>query len=1813
MAVQKQLSATGPVSKIDHECLYNKMDRLGYHFGPALRRCRNIWRGSRVDEKSDTLYHFGACDIQFSKAESSRFPVPYKVPPSVLDAAFNVTLASKFEDANSQVSPMHIDEFMYFPPSQEVGKDQPQAEGDVCEPADPELEESPEHYDYSAFAETQDGPSKTEFTHDISLTYMNRPLVLINNFTVKRISEFGADEVAPLDRCLYTCVWEAQKKAGEPLEAGGIALTNNALAAPGESGVPGMDRTLLVVSPNPEIHPWVRSLRSHIADLKTVYTRGVVIMQSIKSLREVMQVFAANKHLTGASDSALACQDFDLMYVCEPVMEEVVDMVHMLDETRLWLDLVLPQEDYAGAVVSQSATDHHAFFVSFGGNADSPCPGVAPVMGFGRTLQTEHALEGVRCSLVDMEPLAMCPADKSFQLFYEHVFQDRRMHDEFELAIRNDVVILPRLKRIDFKSTKDPSILDTATTFESAADDEGAAEIEANHAGQEAVALGQDGASAREPAQEYSNYCMKQDVVGDLSSLHFEACEKPKLLDPRNAVVQVEAVSLNSKDILLLMGELDTSAFEGGWSVDAIGMECSGIVTEVGSEAPKGLRVGDRVIALPLERHGAFQKFIEVPGHSVTKVPEGLDLEIASGLGVAGGTAHACLIDLAHLEAGETLLVHSAAGGVGTFAVQIAHDIGATVIATASSPDKADFLRGIGADYVFQSRTLGFVEDVRKVTNGRGVDVVLNSLSGHATQETMKLLAPYGRFIEIGKRDIMERHMAPMQNFLNNGSYHVYDMDRGRKAQHAFIEETLKRAAAAAAQGGSQSKDLQRRVKKMNSIVSRMSDFMTEFIEKGWIIPTKVYDAQDVTEACEKMRKGEHIGKLCVRLPPVSSQQQGPPATALPARSGLVVYKNYMSPPDIYRHDETYIIVGGTSGLGLEIAWTMAMSMESAHHICLISRSGGKGSAELARKLGLLKRYVPHKNVQSFSVDVTDEAALQEFLESIRAGKRQPFPQTIGGIIHSAVVLMDQNIRDMSGEDMTKALEPKVRGAYLLHKHTTGDPLRFFVTFSSISSLLGAYHQANYAAANSYLEGLVRYRRGKGLPGLCLQWGAIADTGGVARDGTLISKMSGNAPVQLVTPPQCLSTLFTYISTDANSQATTQFWAPNSSGKPSYVQMKDSHGESVLYSDDHVVLCAAVNWRVFEVIFRRHARTSKFMDVMEDAKCTTGDMKTGGGYELINRIEGSSPEGGKKVLANALVTKIAELTGHGEEALDTESPLCSFGLTSLQFAQLKGWAENSLPVTLSVAQLNQSTSIDSLAESLIECLMGVSPEDGVATKSGQPHTEILKEFVFGNGNVEPDRLILEGNDATDPDLVAFIFPAATATAAAGGQASTVALLTMDKVQICLVRLPYRRSRLRPIDWTTDIQKCMASVRGYMAEKWRKHRDDANTLPFVFVGEGFGALVATEVAHRMQVSEGAAPVHLAAIHAWSPQVLARQYAFTSVEGSQSQTGGTSTGLSGSVSSTTEVYQSFFSVNKSYKSSEQAAVLAGLDMTAVYKRAEKNLMEGWNHITSGKVTFTVEEHPSPARLLKELLQIKGYKKKPGASWIDELHGDVMEAEAEGGKPLSPEAAAKWEALTKMAAMGSSMVAEFDAVPDQEALSCLDELLKEVAATSKVKSAIIAEAAQKCLNGWAQSETQLDKMLLREIQKKAAEPEGCIVVQISAFEAPTRFQRLALWPHLCERKVQWVDIALDSFATAPSARACKSGCGYRWVRCSLPCFCILQSGRIVSSVRTLDYWFSIVVNRTSLVACLECARYHTGVAGLGMTCSDLHNFVL
>jgi acyl transferase domain-containing protein/pyruvate/2-oxoglutarate dehydrogenase complex dihydrolipoamide acyltransferase (E2) component/NADPH:quinone reductase-like Zn-dependent oxidoreductase/acyl carrier protein len=216
-------------------------------------------------------------------------------------------------------------------------------------------------------------------------------------------------------------------------------------------------------------------------------------------------------------------------------------------------------------------------------------------------------------------------------------------------------------------------------------------------------------------------------------------------LGPDQVRVAIRAAGLNFRDVLLA---LDLYPGEG-----AIGGEGSGVVEEVGREVAD-LAPGDRVMGL-LDH--AFAPLAVSERKLLTKVPAGWSFEQAASVPIAFLTAYHGLFDLARLEPGEKVLIHAAAGGVGMAAVQLARHRGAEVFATAS-PSKWEWLRraGVGEDQMASSRDLAFRDAFLAVTEGNGVDVVLNSLAGEFVDASLELLPRGGRFVEIGKTDVRD-------------------------------------------------------------------------------------------------------------------------------------------------------------------------------------------------------------------------------------------------------------------------------------------------------------------------------------------------------------------------------------------------------------------------------------------------------------------------------------------------------------------------------------------------------------------------------------------------------------------------------------------------------------------------------------------------------------------------------------------------------------------------------------------------------------------------------------------------------------------------------------------------------------------------------------------------------------------------------------------------------------------------------------------------------------------------------------------------
>ncbi|MEV4439513.1 SDR family NAD(P)-dependent oxidoreductase [Streptomyces sp. NPDC049577] len=504
--------------------------------------------------------------------------------------------------------------------------------------------------------------------------------------------------------------------------------------------------------------------------------------------------------------------------------------------------------------------------------------------------------------------------------------------------------------------------------------------------------------------------------------------------------VAVRAAGLNYRDTLRANGLLPLEAVEGTPWARGLGMECAGVVTEVGPGVTRWA-AGDRVFGLA---PAALASHTVTPAGALARVPAGMGFAEAATLPVVFATVHYGLDHLARLAPDETVLVHGGADGVGLAVVQYARARGAHVIATAGTGAKRDWLRALGVEHVLDSRSLEFAPRVRELTDGRGVDIVVNSLAGEAMARGLDLLRPGGRFLELGKRDIYENKPLPLRPFDRNLAFFGVDLNvllADPRLGYALFADVAKRVRAGT----------------------------------YWPLPHSVHPAARVEEAFRLLQHSRHIGKVVVSFDPLD---EAVPVTSVAGAPRL-------------DSSGTYLVTGGLGGFGAATAgWLAGLG---ARQLALVSRRGER-APEAA---GLLARLAAQGvRATAYAADVTDAAAVRRVVGEIDATGHP-----LRGVVHCAAHIDDAPLTELDDERCAAVLAPKTAGGAVLDVLTRDRPLDLFLMYSSVSASIGNIHQAPYAAGNAYLEALVRGRRAAGLPGTAIAWGAVAETGHVARHG----------------------------------------------------------------------------------------------------------------------------------------------------------------------------------------------------------------------------------------------------------------------------------------------------------------------------------------------------------------------------------------------------------------------------------------------------------------------------------------------------------------------------------------------------------------------------------------------------------------------------------------------------------------------------------------------------------------------------------------
>ena len=640
-------------------------------------------------------------------------------------------------------------------------------------------------------------------------------------------------------------------------------------------------------------------------------------------------------------------------------------------------------------------------------------PGQAPLVGLGRVIALEHA--ELRCSLVDLGL-----GEPDVEALAAELLADE---DEQEIVLRRGGRYLARLAHRPPTASARPERV--------------------------------------EPAGERP-YRLEIEQPGVLDRLVLRPGSRREP-GPGEVEIAVEATGLNFLDVLLALGVMPDDAPGEAGAPTRLGAECAGHVVAKG-EGVEGLTLGQPVIALT---PGSMASHVTVPATLVVPRPAELSSVHAAAMSITYLTAWYALDKVARLQPGERVLIHAATGGVGLAAVQWAQHRDAEIYATAGSEQKRDHLRALGVTRVSDSRSDRFVDDVLAWSDGEGVDVVLNSLSGALIEKSFALLRAYGRFVELGKRDYYADHQIGLRPFLRNLSFSLVDL-RGMMAERPTMVRGL-----------------------LEQLVSQ--------ITAGVFPPPPVttFPISRAADAFHHMAQARHIGKIVLTTDDDAVSLRVPVSAQRPIRE-----------------DGSYLVTGGLGGLGLSVAGYFAE--RGAGHLVLLGRSG---ASQPQQREAVAALEAQGASVTVAAADVARRDELERALQTALHG-RPP----LRGVVHAAGLLDDAMLPQQTPERFRAVMAPKIQGALHLHALTRGMPLDMFVMYSAAAGILGSPGQSNYAAANCFLDALAHHRVAQGRPALSIDWGAFAEVGLAAAQDNRAARLASRG-MRSLTPREGIEAL----------------------------------------------------------------------------------------------------------------------------------------------------------------------------------------------------------------------------------------------------------------------------------------------------------------------------------------------------------------------------------------------------------------------------------------------------------------------------------------------------------------------------------------------------------------------------------------------------------------------------------------------------------------------------------------------------------------
>ena len=820
-------------------------------------------------------------------------------------------------------------------------------------------------------------------------------------------------------------------------------------------------------------------------------------------------------------------------------------------------------------------------------------PSQATLWGLGRVVMNEHP--DLNCKLIDLQ--GSFEIDATSRLLLDELLLDDTKNKENEVILSENVRHVLRMSRTQLDANnstdKDTSKVD---------------------------------------------YSLQFSTAGQLKNLYWQALPE-YFLHADEIEIKPHAAGLNFRDVMYAMGLLSDEAVENGFAGPTLGMELSGTVMAVGS-AISEFKVGDEVVGFA---PACFSSRVITQTTAITHKPQGWSFEEATTIPTTFFTVYYALRHLAQIQPGEKILIHGAAGGVGIAAIQFARYCGAEIFATAGTDEKRDFIRLLGADHVMDSRSLASADDVMEITNGEGIDIVLNSLAGEAITRNLSVLKPFGRFLELGKRDFYENSKIGLRPFRNNISYFGIDADQ------LLIERP--------------------------ELANRLFKEMMSLFDDGSLrpMPYRSFAASRIQDAFRYMQQSRQIGKVVV------SFENG----------------NGISIDDVKRLQQqdddlqcspkaSYLVTGGLSGFGLKTAcWLVD---KGARSLVLISRSATVKDEDKETIKDLQAKGV---HVYIRACDVTDKSALSSLIAEIK--REAP---SLKGIIHAAMVLDDSLIQNMSQQQLLKVMSPKVIGAWNLHELTLETNLDFFVLYSSATTFVGNPGQANYVAANSFLESLASYRQSQGLVACYAAWGAISDVGYLARNKETKEALQNRLGGEALKSDQALKML-----------------------------------EKIILSDKAGAAIIDLDWGVIQRVMPA-ASSNKYIELRREVKTSDSDQ-----YEDIQTlIANLSYAETQELVTDLLKDEIEQILRIQRDKLDIEQSIFDLGMDSLMGMELVLAIEERFAVKLPVMALTEGANIVRIAERITDQLSGPENEQDDSLVQGNKNQQDIAVAASRHGH-----------------------------------------------------------------------------------------------------------------------------------------------------------------------------------------------------------------------------------------------------------------------------------------------------------------------------------------------------------------------------------------------------------------------------------------------------------------------------------------------